>query len=249
MKIMTFWDTKFVVFSFSLPLFATLLPSFYGSIDKNVHGWQVSDENAYALGGIAGHAGMFSSGLDVANLCWAWLSAVIGNITKDDPTAILGISSSVANEFIRYPMFTLTPLFLCSAKKKNSRCHEREHPGYSASMSENNRPRNLPRSTRALGWDTSNYRSSSAYRSCGPFHPGTFLHTGYSVFIIFSASSILLQLLNKFFDESRRGGSDLKDFARQSALFPQRTSCRTLFWLIYFFDFFDEVDIQEHKFV
>jgi CubicO group peptidase (beta-lactamase class C family) len=37
-----------------------------------VHG-SVHDESAYALGGVAGHAGLFSTAADLLVFCWAWL--------------------------------------------------------------------------------------------------------------------------------------------------------------------------------
>jgi CubicO group peptidase (beta-lactamase class C family) len=39
-----------------------------------VHG-SVHDESAHALGGIAGHAGLFSSASDIYRFCLAWLAA------------------------------------------------------------------------------------------------------------------------------------------------------------------------------
>lgn len=43
---------------------------------------QVSDENSYALGGIAGHAGVFSNVLDVAKLATAYFAASSGSSTS-----------------------------------------------------------------------------------------------------------------------------------------------------------------------
>lgn len=42
-----------------------------------VHG-SVHDESAHALGGIAGHAGLFSSASDIHRFCRAWLRAAVG---------------------------------------------------------------------------------------------------------------------------------------------------------------------------
>jgi serine-type D-Ala-D-Ala carboxypeptidase len=39
---------------------------------------EVDDENAWALGGVAGHAGLFSTAGDVAALGQAWLDALAG---------------------------------------------------------------------------------------------------------------------------------------------------------------------------
>jgi len=53
----------------------------------------VNDDNAYAMGGIAGHAGLFSSAGDVAALGQAWLDALSGRPGILDP--------AVAREFAR----------------------------------------------------------------------------------------------------------------------------------------------------
>ncbi|WP_335982881.1 serine hydrolase domain-containing protein [Streptomyces sp. CA2R106] len=50
----------------------------WGKLDRGmVHG-SVHDENAYAMGGVAGHAGLFSTGWDLAVFCRAVLDAVAG---------------------------------------------------------------------------------------------------------------------------------------------------------------------------
>ena len=41
----------------------------------------VHDENAYALGGIAGHAGLFGTALSVSYISQAWLQAVLGRLS------------------------------------------------------------------------------------------------------------------------------------------------------------------------
>jgi len=55
-----------------------------------VHG-SVHDESAHALGGVAGHAGMFSTALDLARFCQMWLGLVVADerrTTNDEqPTA------------------------------------------------------------------------------------------------------------------------------------------------------------------
>jgi len=53
----------------------------------------VNDDNAWAIGGVAGHAGLFSTALDVARLGQEWLDALAGN------GRILG--PVVAGEFAR----------------------------------------------------------------------------------------------------------------------------------------------------
>jgi len=53
----------------------------------------VNDDNAYAAGGVAGHAGLFASAADVAALGQAWLDALAGRRGMLDP--------AVAAEFAR----------------------------------------------------------------------------------------------------------------------------------------------------
>lgn len=53
----------------------------------------VNDDNAWAMGGVAGHAGLFSTALDVAALGQAWLDAVRGRPSPIPPDA--------ASEFVR----------------------------------------------------------------------------------------------------------------------------------------------------
>jgi CubicO group peptidase (beta-lactamase class C family) len=53
----------------------------------------VNDDNAWAIGGVAGHAGLFSTAIDVARLGQEWLDALAGNGRILDP--------AVAAEFAR----------------------------------------------------------------------------------------------------------------------------------------------------
>lgn len=55
-----------------------------------VHG-HVHDESAYALGGVAGHAGLFSTASDLLDFCHAWLMA-----SEGQPSSILG--SAIAQQ-------------------------------------------------------------------------------------------------------------------------------------------------------
>lgn len=57
---------------------------------RRVHG-DVHDENACGIGGVAGHAGLFSTALDTARFGQAWL---------DDPSGIFGIRPDWAREAI-----------------------------------------------------------------------------------------------------------------------------------------------------
>ncbi|NKB81931.1 MAG: serine hydrolase [Nitrospirales bacterium] len=54
---------------------------------------EVHDENAYALGGIAGHAGLFGTAVAVGQLSRLWLKAVCGQESF--------LSSSLAKEFVK----------------------------------------------------------------------------------------------------------------------------------------------------
>ena len=49
-----------------------------------VHG-SVHDESAHALGGVAGHAGLFSSADDIYRFCLAWLAAAVDPPGEDEP--------------------------------------------------------------------------------------------------------------------------------------------------------------------
>ena len=53
----------------------------------------VHDENAYALGGIAGHAGLFGTALSVSQVSGAWLQAVLGRSSRLPP--------DLAQQFVR----------------------------------------------------------------------------------------------------------------------------------------------------
>ena len=96
-----------------------------------VHG-VVHDENAYALGGVAGHAGLFSSARDLAVFAQMLL-----NGGKYDQADVL--QPEVIREFTR-------------------------------------RQQLVPRSTRALGWDTADPTRSSG----GLMSPAAFGHTGFT---------------------------------------------------------------------
>ena len=91
-----------------------------------------SDGNAYAMGGIAGHAGLFSTALDAVKLVRKWLYA-----SPDD--AFLN-----ATTVLRFRTVV-----------------------------------NLTQSSRALGWDTNDYKMSTS-TPCGALSPHTYLHTGYT---------------------------------------------------------------------
>jgi len=93
---------------------------------------QVSDENSYALGGIAGHAGLFSN---------------VGDVI----------------EITRRLMWA----------PENSDFVNRTTWAYFSTI------QNVTQSSRALGWDTNNYKMNT-YRGCGNLSSSTWTHTGYT---------------------------------------------------------------------
>lgn len=91
---------------------------------------QVSDQNAYALGGIAGHAGLF---------------APLGDVLA------LGQRLMLATPQDGFINSTTVKLFTTMY--------------------------NQTQSSRALGWDTNDYKMND-YRGCGNLSSTTFTHTG-----------------------------------------------------------------------
>jgi CubicO group peptidase (beta-lactamase class C family) len=49
---------------------------------------EVHDDNAYAMGGVAGHAGLFGSALGVAQLAQEWLEAFLGHHKVFNPELV-----------------------------------------------------------------------------------------------------------------------------------------------------------------
>lgn len=60
---------------------------------------EVHDENAYALGGAAGHAGLFSTVLDVAKLGLVWLRSLMGLESLGVPRKIVKEAVSLKKQF------------------------------------------------------------------------------------------------------------------------------------------------------
>ena len=119
----------------------------------HVHG-EVHDENAHAIGGVAGHAGLFSSARDLAVFAQLMLDrGVAGPCTAD---ASSGLPCN-------RPRFEAVPIF---AQGRVDRFTRRQSDA----------------STRALGWDTPSRRSSAGDRfSARSFgHTG---YTGTSLWI------------------------------------------------------------------
>lgn len=117
----------------------------------HVHG-VVHDENAHAIGGVAGHAGLFSSARDLAVFVQMMLDRGVAGPCRPDPTSALPCHR---------PRFSPVAIFA---------------PGWTERITR----RASPESSRALGWDTPSGRSSSgdwfSARSFG--HTG---YTGTSI--------------------------------------------------------------------
>ena len=94
---------------------------------------QVSDGNAFAMGGIAGHAGLFATAPQLRSL--------VSQILFGGSASPLGLSAETVK------LFTTI--------------------------------HNASQSSRALGWDTNDYRANS-YRGCGNLSAATVTHTGYT---------------------------------------------------------------------
>ena len=119
----------------------------------HVHG-VVHDENAYAIGGVAGHAGLFSSARDLAVYAQVMLDRGVAGPCRADAASGLPCHR---------PRFTPVSIF---AQGWVERITRRPSPG----------------SSRALGWDTPSARSSAGdYFSARSFgHTG---YTGTSLWI------------------------------------------------------------------
>ncbi|MCY3612592.1 MAG: serine hydrolase [Gemmatimonadetes bacterium] len=119
----------------------------------HVHG-EVHDENAHAIGGVAGHAGLFSSARDLAVFAQMMLDRGVAAPCTADP-----VSGLPCNR----PRFTPVSIFAQGSVDRFTR-------------------RQSEASTRALGWDTPSPRSSAGdYFSARSFgHTG---YTGTSLWI------------------------------------------------------------------
>ena len=111
---------------------------------------QVCDGNGYALGGIAGHAGLFSTAGDLWSLLLALMQARAvddARSTADPPRrGILDLAEWRINGTTVRQFTTMV---------------------------------NSTQSSRALGWDTNDY-TANTYRGCGNLSALTFTHTGYT---------------------------------------------------------------------
>jgi CubicO group peptidase (beta-lactamase class C family) len=112
----------------------------------------VSDENAYANGGISGHAGLFSSIMDVYKFCREMMfpSPYIKGNRKS--------KKLIENASAQYSFLSPSIIELFTTIK------------------------NATQSSRALGWDTNYGHKPypEEYHSCGTLSPETYLHLGFS---------------------------------------------------------------------
>ncbi len=119
----------------------------------HIHG-EVHDENAHAIGGVAGHAGLFSSARDLAVFVQMMLDRGVAGPCRAD-----ALSGAPCNRPRRSPVAVFAPGWVDQISRRAS-----------------------PASSRALGWDTPSGRSSAgdwfSARSFG--HTG---YTGTSIWI------------------------------------------------------------------
>ena len=118
----------------------------------HVHG-VVHDENAYAIGGVAGHAGLFSTAMDLAVLAQTLLDA--GRMTRCERAGADGGRQSICAAGAG----AAGPLRLVS--EETVRAFTRRFDG---------------QASRALGWDTPDERSSAG----DYFTASAFGHTGFT---------------------------------------------------------------------
>lgn len=146
---------------------------------------QVSDENSYALGGIAGHAGVFRS-VTLAGLCAS--CQLLGTVDLWRLTPCVWClcqhrasdHDAHAEAHVRHPDFDLPELHHCEA------VHDRPQPdavlpgpwlGHQQLDDEHVRDWDAP----ATLWQTAHGACGlSRYRGCGNMSTYTYTHTGYT---------------------------------------------------------------------
>ncbi len=169
-------------------LWANVAPTWNDTSYRNeVMQGQVSDANSYALGGIAGHAGVF---MCVRRCRWGGGAAACSS-----PCGLQVLSSLHVNcvtpgagrDFARAPMLP-RPCSLARAVPEAIKLLTRvmfapDAPtdGFlnSTTVKLFTTAYNLTQSSRALGWDTNDYVMNT-YRGCGNFSALTYTHTGYT---------------------------------------------------------------------
>jgi CubicO group peptidase (beta-lactamase class C family) len=114
---------------------------------------EVQDENAFVLGGVAGHAGLFSTAEDLARFAHAMLQCGAGAPAREMPAASKSLSASTSVRGSFRPILRTETIALFTRRET------------------------VPTGTsRALGWDTPSAQSQSG--KC--FSPSSFGHLGYT---------------------------------------------------------------------
>ena len=128
---------------------------------------EVSDGNAYAIGGVSGHAGLFATAPQLHQLVHQLLFAPL----TTDPTLP---RDAIGNASAADPL----------GKRAAELPAMSQPPAYSAigvnatTVLRFTKVHNASKSTRALGWDTS--RGPGTGSLCGNLSAQTFMHTGYT---------------------------------------------------------------------
>eukprot|EP01032_Pedospumella_encystans_P014038 gene14038-16143_t len=145
-----------------------------GSYAHKRYQGQVSDGNAYAMGGIAGHAGLFSTIADMAKFGQYMLARSI----DDSPVkAMSELNKPGVPTMASKASGSLLPFLNSTTVKLFGTVH------------------NITQSSRALGW-TTNTPQISDYgfnNSCGAMSSTTFMHIGYT------GTCICIDPVNKLF--------------------------------------------------
>lgn len=138
-----------------------------------VHG-SVHDESAHALGGVAGHAGMFSTALDLARFCQMWLELVTADGAPS--TATLVPDTRRPTPDARHPSLLSGGRAVLRAATARLAC-QNHTAGLNAAC--------------GLGWmlDRANFMGAAP--------PGSFGHTGFTgpAFVVVPAQRLVVVLL------------------------------------------------------
>jgi CubicO group peptidase (beta-lactamase class C family) len=132
---------------------------------------QVSDGNAYAMGGIAGHAGLFSIAADLATFMRSLTAPLY-----TPPTTPTNPTTPTT------PTTTTIPTTPATTGRTTD--YTTEAPSFvnATTIRLFTTAYNLTQSSRALGWDTNSYTVADFgyHNSCGSFPEEAFMHIGYT---------------------------------------------------------------------
>lgn len=160
-------------------LWASTLPTWNDTYYRNevVQG-VVSDENAYALGGVAGHAGVFAALTDILQFVGMW-----AGYAGQPPVAMPAAAAAAA-------IAAAADVEARALRSSKARSHKHKHAAASATSANwaamiNSTTRatffaapDAAFSPRALGWVTQ--AATDTYLGCGNFSSVTAYHTGYT---------------------------------------------------------------------